>query len=168
MSSQYLQSLTPNEELTIRVNDATIRGNLVVNGTANIPSIQSTGTIAANSLSLNNGSSFTQSTSPTTTVNATSAKDTFQITTFNQTLLAGGDTSFLVSLEEISLYDNAIISNASYSGTYGTNGLPFAFIQFITTSSNQLRIGVINLAPSAALNGVLTLQISMIRGIPAS
>lgn len=75
------------------------------------------------------------------------------ITTFNETLAANGAISFTVN-NTFSLVASQIHVNVnSYSGTYGTNGLPTINVSNIL--NGKFSITVINAHATNALNGVL-------------
>ena len=182
MSAQFLQSSTPNESQTIKVNDAIVRGNLTVTGSSTAAGMAFSGDltgslssdITCKSYGLTGGKSFTQSVLGGTVDASAAGANTnlYQIETVAMTLAAAASTEFLILLPTGSLatspsYYNVMFAVYDYSGSYSANGTPIAWVGSIDPTQHRLRIIVKNIANSQALNGVLKFNISIQRGVTA-
>ena len=188
MSARFYQSTTPQENQSIKVNDALVRGNCTIQGTASAvgtfgcadltcddiacDAITSSSTIVATkNFGQKGGTSHVQITSASTTVDASGAGASrlFQVSTVNLTLAAAASANFLLLLPAGSLgtspsYHNVVFSIYDYSGSYDTNGTPIAYIASIDPTQSRVRIVIKNVANAQSLNGVLKFNISIIDG----
>lgn len=179
MSAQYLNSVIPNQDINIKCNDIYVNNNIVANGITS-SSILSTGFITSNNVIalanvsspayyLQGGLNFTQFPNITTTVDASSAKDSFKIITNAHNLTHGATVQFDVNVNNISEFDNVIISMYGFSGSYLTDGTPICFIQDISPTFNRFTIGIKNIAVSenTGVGNNFTIQVTIIRGLSA-
>tara|TARA_R110002049_G_scaffold85169_1_gene216693 strand:- start:160 stop:684 length:525 start_codon:yes stop_codon:yes gene_type:complete len=172
MSAQFLNSTVPQEAQTIRVNDATVRGSLVCNEVISASGgIDSAKIVSAAQFSQDGGTTHTQTTSLSTTVDASGAglSRLFQVATVSATLAAGASSEFLFIMPTGTLgtspsYHNVVCSMYDYSGSYSSNGTPFAYIGSIDPTQHRVRVIVKNLAASQALNGVIKLNLNIVGG----
>tara|TARA_R110002050_G_scaffold104011_1_gene213136 strand:+ start:289 stop:849 length:561 start_codon:yes stop_codon:yes gene_type:complete len=184
MSANYFRSDTNQENQTIKVNDAIIRGNCTVAGATTIAgTLGCTGDFTAGGKVIATGSvqgsqfiqagpaaTFVQATSLSTEVDASGAAAgtrQFQIETVNATLAFGASALFNLILPTGSLgtspsYHNVMFSIYDYSGSYATNGTPFAYVAAIDPTQHRLRIVVKNIAASQPLSGVLKFNINIV------
>ena len=161
MSARYFQQSHNNENLSIKCNDAEVRGALLVAET-----LTATGNLATNA-GLKVGTSIThdnipsanivQLTSPSTEIDATAVANpyNFNVSTFNATLLAGTQTTFFLAMPSTILnsYGFASISVYYYSGVVGTAGIPTLTI--VTQENDKVLILLKNEDAANALNGNL-------------
>lgn len=172
MSVQFLQSTINQESQTIRVNDCEVRGNLVGQGSATITgALGTTSTCSSKQYLQTGGSTFAQTTSDSTAVDASGAGSSrlFQIETFDLTLAFGETTNFHVLLPAGCLgtspsYSNVICSTYDYSGSYSTNGTPIGWIGSIDPTQSRVLIVIKNIANSQSLAGKLKFQINIVGG----
>ena len=105
MSIRLLQSTIPQENQTIRVNDATIRGNLVANGSVSVAKgittnaelafEANTDIAVSGKILLPAMTVYTQTTSTTATVSISGAEQQFIVDTFDTgSIPAGASVSF--------------------------------------------------------------------------
>lgn len=165
MSAQYLQQSIPNESQTIKVNDCTIRGNLVVEGSTTVASEFIASGLKCASITLNGDLSFPQQTSITTTVDARASSDTFEIATVAKTLTAGETVQFDVLQSNLDGRENIIVSMSGYSGSFLADGTPIVFLQKIDSGNNKFTVGIKNIAVSQSTGSqVYVLRVTVIRG----
>ena len=172
MSARYLQSSTANENTSIKVNDALVRGSMICDEVITAAGgIDSAKIVSAAQFGQDGGTTHTQATSLATTIDASGSglSRLFQVATVNATLAAGASDVFIVLLPTGALgtspsYHNVVCSVYDYSGSYATNGTPFAYIGAIDPTQNRVRVIVKNLAASQALNGVIKLNLNIIAG----
>jgi len=184
MSANYFRSDTNQENQTIKVNDAIIRGNCTVAGATTVAGtlgctgdftaagkVIATGTVQGSQfIQAGPAASFVQATSLTTEVDASAAPAgtrQFQIETVNATLAFGASALFNLLLPAGCLgtspsYHNVTFQIYDYSGSYATNGTPFAYVAAIDPTQSRLRIVIKNLAASQSLSGVLKFNINII------
>jgi hypothetical protein len=128
MSIRLLQSTIPQENQTIRVNDATIRGNLVANGTVSIAKGVSTNaelSLQANTDPAVSGkiifpamTIYTQLTSQTTAVSVANGDQQFIVDTFaGGSIPAGTSIVFNVNNPSIVLDKTIVVMNKMGSTT---------------------------------------------------
>lgn len=156
MSIRLLQSYIPQENQTIRVNDATIRGNLVANNS-----------VTANSLVVSNNSNlksltfkpapvgYTQTTSAGTAVAITGGEECFDVTTYALTTASGALEAFDITHSGIGALDMVHLTQVSYSGSYNVNGALMVHIANI--SAGSMTIGIKNWGSGSA-NGAIKLR----------
>lgn len=156
MSIRLLQSNIPQENQTIKVNDATIRGNLVANNS-----------VTANSLSVSVGSNlkkltfkplpveYTQTTSAGTAVAITGAEESFDVNTFSLTTASGTLEAFNISHSGIGVNDMVQLTQVNYSGDYNINGALCAHVANV--SAGIITIGIKNWGTGSA-NGPIKLR----------
>jgi hypothetical protein len=122
MSVQFLQSTTPQENQTIRVNDCIVRGHSTVAEYLNVTGNATCGailTIAPNSDPLASGkillpamTVYTQGTSQTTQVSIASGDQQFIVDTFAAASIPGGSSiSFAVNNPSIVLNKTIVVMN---------------------------------------------------------
>jgi hypothetical protein len=153
MSALFYQNAVPQENQSIKVNDATIRGHatiaeyLTVNGALKVGSfIQHDNIPAAN---------ITQLTSITTAIDATAVANpyNFNVSTFAATTAAGGNETFFLNMP-VGLLNSLGFASASvyyYSNVVGTGGIPTLTI--ITQENDKVLFMLKNEHPTNALNG---------------
>ena len=122
MSVQFLQSITPQENQTIRVNDVIARGAITstesISTSANV-SLDGILTLAPNSDPLASGkvilpamTVYTQLTSTSTAVNVASGDQQFIVDTFNAgSIPAGSSVSFAVNNPSIVINKTIVVMN---------------------------------------------------------
>ena len=103
-------------------------------------------------------SAATQATSATTavTLNAPSAV----VTTVSLTNAANATTSFTYTNSAIAAGSAVQVSINGYSGTLGTNGIPYATATAVAAGSCTLNIT--NVHPSNALSGTVSLGVTVV------
>ena len=161
MSVRYLQSLTPNELQTIRVNDCIVRGHQSVAEYLNVTGNLSTAAALQVGTSITHDNipvaNITQLTSITTAIDATAVANpyNFNVTTFTSTLGAGSHTTFFLNMPVpfLNSLGFASISVYYYSGVVGTAGIPVLTI--ITQENDKVLVMLKNEHNSNALNGNL-------------
>lgn len=165
MSIRLLQSTIPQEYIqTIRVNDATIRGNLVANNSVTIVGGLTTNSNVSIGTSLTHKNIvgiITQSTSISTAIDASAVANpyNFNVETFTATTASGLTDRFFINMPTGILQDNGFtsISTYYYSGVIGTAGIPQ--LSILTQEANRLTILLKNEDTSNALNGYLRFRI---------
>ena len=161
MSVRFLQSLTPQEEQSIRVNDVVVRGHQSVaeylNVTGNVGCISglSVGTaITHKNIPVAN---ITQLTSISTAIDASAVANpyNFNVTMFTATTVAGGTDRFFLNMPTgvLNSLGFASISAYYYSGVVGTAGIPV--LSIVTQEQNRVTILLKNEDSANALNGVI-------------
>jgi hypothetical protein len=161
MSVRYLQSLTPNELQTIRVNDCIVRGHQSVAEYLNVTGNLSTAAALQVGTSITHDNipvaNITQLTSITTAIDATAVANpyNFNVTTFTSTLAAGSHTTFFLNMPIpfLNSLGFASISVYYYSGVVGTAGIPV--LSIVTQENDKVLIMLKNEHNSNALNGNL-------------
>jgi hypothetical protein len=135
MSIRLLQSNVPQENQSIKINDVTVRGNIIH---GNIPN-----------------ANIVQLTSVSTQIDATSVANpyNFNVSTFVATLSAGSHTTFFLAMPVgfLNSFGFASVSVYYYSGVVGTAGIPVLTI--ITQENDKVLFMLKNEHPSNALNG---------------
>lgn len=170
MSSQYVNSVVPNEDVRIKCYNAVVRNSLNVTGSMVCSNtIDCDKVISAKSFKMDGSAGpFIQLTSSSTEVDATSlgVSRLFMVKTVSLSLTAGGNSAFNVAMPVglLSAHSQVLMSIYDYSGSYATEGTPFAYIGSIDPSVNRFKIIVKNIAVAQALAGVLTFTITIIDG----
>ena len=172
MSSQYLNSSTPNKDINLKVNSiesvTSIESstNITASGILTGGTVVATQSMSSPQYNLQGGIDFIQQTTITTPVNAGSA-EVFKIVTNPHNLTAGATVQFDVNVDSISSYDNIIISMYGFSGSYISDGTPICFIQDISPTNNRFTIGLKNIAVSqnTGVGNFFMLNITIIRGL---
>ena len=184
MSANYFRSDTNQENQTIKVNDAIIRGNMTVAGASTVAGTMGctgdltvggkaivTGTVQGSQfIQAGPSARFVQATSLSTQVDASGAPAgtrQFQIETVTTSLGFGGSAIFNLLLPAGCLgtspsYHNVIFSIYDYSGSYASDGTPFAYVASIDPTQSRLRIVIKNIAASQSLSGVLKFNINIV------
>ena len=159
MSVQFLQSTTPQENQTIRVNDCIVRGHstvaeyLAVDGNLSTEAGLKVGTsITHNNIPVAN---IVQATSITTAIDASTIANpfNFNVSTFNATTAAGGEETFFLNMPagRLNSLGFASISVYYYSGVVGTAGIPV--LSIVTQESDRVTMVLRNVHAANALNG---------------
>ena len=184
MSARYLNSDTPTEQQNIQCHNLKIRNNVTavkqidVGGNLSVAGeftaekgATITDACVAENFGTTNGKAFAQVGTIAATVDASGAgtSRTFQLSTVTTTLAAAASSEFLFLVPAGSLgtspsYHNVICAVYDYSGSYATDGTPWAWVGSIDPTQNRLRIIVKNLANAQALNGVIKLNITIQSG----
>ena len=159
MSVRFLQSLTPTEEQSIRVNDVVVRGHQTVaeylNVTGNVGCLSGLSVGAAITHKNIPAANIAQLTSITTPIDATAVANpyNFNVSTFGATLSAGSHSTFFIDMPTnvLNSLGFASISVYYYSGVVGTAGIPV--ISIITQEANRVTLLLKNEHASNALNG---------------
>jgi len=159
MSAQFFQSSTPQENQSIKVNDATIRGACSVAEGLTVNSlVVSTGStqraVTYKPLPVN----YTQTVSAGTAVVVTGADECFDITTFALTTAAGGQEAFAITHSGVGANDFAVLTQVSYSGSYNVNGA--ANFKIISVSAGSIEIAMKNWG-TGSLNGAHKFRIKL-------
>lgn len=148
MSSQYLNQSTPNRDINIRINNAQIDGNLTVATTAALNNTTLNGRVYKQS------STVSQSTSPTTTVDANFARNLLINTqTFTTPHSSNNFTSFLVTNFDCQAGTVIDVNIQKYSGT----GLPI--VTGIIADDNNYQITIINIHYNTDLDNTFELSL---------
>tara|TARA_R110002073_G_scaffold135627_1_gene283883 strand:- start:1021 stop:1536 length:516 start_codon:yes stop_codon:yes gene_type:complete len=169
MSSQYINQNKPQYQIDSRFNNLRTDGNInsqAINANGNIDSDL---VISAKSYAQDGFTGpFTQITSLSTSIDATSIglSRLFQVKTVNATLTLGGVDKFAIQLPAgvVTVRSQVICTIYDYSGSYSTNGTPLCYVGNINPSINNIEIIVKNMGLGQSLNGVLTLNITIIDG----
>lgn len=188
MSSQYLQSTTPNEDINLKVNDITvedalINGNVLIGGTVVLNSdttingqlmvtnnIDSSMVVSAKSFSQDGAYVPAQQvgllTNPIDCTGAVAGQRLFYLQTISTTLAAGSAELFSVNLAPgvVTLFSQVIVSCYDYSNTYSGGGTPFVYVGSVDPSVNRVQLVVKNLANGQPLDGVLSITMTIIGG----
>jgi hypothetical protein len=176
MSIQFLQSLIPNENQTIRVNDCIVRGNLTgLNSGSFVGNLGTGEGLTANRMTFSGTSGgisdigkitlpeltiYTQLTSETTPVTITGAEQQFKINTavgsnFNPS------TTRLFNVNHTGVDENTMVL-VSRAGSIGTNQQLLTWVAY--TNSGLIRIALHNLSTIAA-SGQETIIVKLIQSV---
>jgi hypothetical protein len=161
MSAQFLQSTTPQENQTIRVNDITCRGHQTIAEYLNVTGNLTTaaGLKVGTSITHDNipVANIVQATSISTAIDATGVANpyNFNVSTFPATLSAGSHTTFFLDMPIgfLNSLGFASVSPYYYSNVVGTGGIPVLTI--ITQENDKVLFMLKNEHPTNALNGEL-------------
>ena len=159
MSALFYQNVIPQENQSIRVNDAVIRGHATIAEYATVG-----GSLTASG-ALSVGSSIThanipaanivQATSITTAIDATAVANpyNFNVSTFAATTAAGGEETFSLNMPAgvLNSFGFSSLSAYYYSGVVGTAGIPV--LSIVTQESDRVTIVLRNVHGANALNG---------------
>tara|TARA_R110002072_G_scaffold33595_5_gene101565 strand:+ start:1225 stop:1758 length:534 start_codon:yes stop_codon:yes gene_type:complete len=177
MSIQLLQSYIPQQNQNIKCNDVEIRGALsVAESITAVGNLSTTGNSTAKVAYVDEiyqklALSFTQSGTIESDVDAAGAglSRLFQVNTVDLTMTAGANHTFNILLPAGALTAWSVVNLSiyNYSGSYATQGTPFAYVASIDPSVNRIVVLVKNIAVAEALNGNLTLNISINAGAGA-
>tara|TARA_R110002153_G_scaffold25979_3_gene81896 strand:- start:2496 stop:2951 length:456 start_codon:yes stop_codon:yes gene_type:complete len=143
MSAQYLNQSVPNQNVNIRVNDAVVDKSVA------------TKDLQINNFLFKKHTILTQTTSPTTSIDANYKVNlTINTQTFTTPHTNNNSTTFLITSYDCSLAtDNVNVSIQRYNGT---TGLPI--ITGRCLDANQYEITIINLHNSQDLNGTFRIS----------
>jgi len=146
MSSQYLNQSIPNQNVNIRVNDAIV------------DSVLTTKDLQINQFLYKKHTILTQSTSPTTSIDANYGINlTINTQTFTTPHSNNNSTTFLITSYDCSLAtDNVNVSIQRYNGT---TGLPI--ITGRCLDSNRYEITIINIHKNQDLNGTFRISTNL-------
>ena len=159
MSARYFQQSHNNENLSIKCNDAEVRGALSV-----AEAVTATGNLTTNA-GLKVGTSIThdnipvanivQATSITTAIDATSVANpfNFNVSTETATTSAGGEETFFLNMPagRLNSLGFASVSAYYYSNVVGTAGIPV--LSIVTQESDRVTLVLRNVHGANALNG---------------
>lgn len=106
------------------------------------------------------GGTVTQASSITTGV--TLSKNSGQIVTVSSTLAAAASAVFVVTNTLVAATDVVTVGVSTYGGT---TGVPVAWVNAI--GSGSFAIVLFNVHASAALNGTVTLNVNLVKGVAA-
>tara|TARA_R110002072_G_scaffold104713_7_gene229356 strand:+ start:866 stop:1411 length:546 start_codon:yes stop_codon:yes gene_type:complete len=173
MSAQFLQSYTPQENQTIRVNDAIIRGALSCAENAVITGNVSAGGNVSLTAGISVGSAIThanipssnveQLTSITTAIDASSVANpyNFAVTSQTATTAANGEEYIFLDMPTGILTNRGFagVSVYYYSGVVGTAGYPLLEILTVDIPNNRIMLLLENKHPSNALNGAIHFRV---------
>ena len=160
MSAQFFQSNTPQENQTIKVNDAEVRGALSVAETSTLHSVvvdagaAITGAVTFKPAPVE----YTQTVSSGSAVAITGADESFDVTTFALTTAAGGIEAFNITHSGVGALDSVQLTQISYSGAYNVNGAMCAHIAAV--SSGVITVGIKNWGTGSA-NGAIKLRFKL-------
>ena len=160
MSIRFLQSNTPQENQTIKVNDAIVRGALSVAESSTLHSV----TVDQNSRFKGRITFrpepvlYTQATSAGTAVDITGADESFDVNTFALSTVAGGIEAFDVTHSGVGALDSVQLTQISYSGGYNVNGAMVAHVAAV--SAGAITIGIKNWGTGTA-NGPIKLRFKL-------
>lgn len=156
MSIRLLQSYIPQENQTIRVNDATVRGSLIVNESSTLNSLTISGNTQLKKVVFRpEPVGYTQTTSAGTAVAITGGEECFDVTTYALTTASGALEAFDITHSGIGALDMVHLTQVSYSGSYNVNGALMAHIANI--SAGSMTIGIKNWGSGTA-NGAIKLR----------
>lgn len=157
MSVQFLQSITPQENQTIRVNDVIARGAITC-----AEHVSVTGNLSASGLTTLKSITFspapvayTQTGSSGSAVAITGSDESFDVTTFSLTTASGALEAFDVTNSKVGANDSIQLTQVSYSGSYNVNGALMAHIASV--SAGTFTVGIRNWGSGSA-NGPIKLR----------
>jgi len=165
MSAQFFQSNTPQENQTIKCNDAIVRGAITCSGATSVG-----GSLGAASLDINGASSlrkvtfdpspvlYTQTTDGNTAVAVSGAEECFDINTVSLTTAAGAFQAFNITHSGVGALDMVLLTQISYSGTYNVNGA--LMVHVAAVSAGVITVGIKNWGTGAA-NGPMKLRFKL-------
>lgn len=145
MSSQYLNQSVVNQDVNLRVYDAFVDNSLKLSG----PIFKKANT-------------FTQITSPTTSINVNYSRNIIiNTTTFTTPHSTNNSTSFLLTNYAVTgnVEIGVSVNLLKYSGT---TGLPIVVGKISNTDNNEYTITIINLHSSQDLNGTIKLSVELL------
>lgn len=159
MSAQFFQSNIPQENQSIKVNDATIRGAasvaeaLTVTGNLSTAAALEVGTsITHDNIPVAN---IAQATSITTAIDATAVANpfNFNVSTQAATTAAGGEETFFLNMPagRLNSLGFAGVSVYYYSAVVGTAGIPV--LSIVTQEADRVTLVLRNVHGANALNG---------------
>ena len=169
MSAQFLQSYTPQENQTIRVNDCVVRGALSCAENAVITGNVSAGGNVTLTAGISVGTAIThanipssnisQLTSITTAIDASSVANpyNFAVTSQSAGTAAGGEEYFFLDMPAGILTNRGFagVSVYYYGGVVGTGGYPLLSILTADIPNNRLMLLLENKHPTNVLNGAV-------------
>lgn len=160
MSARFYQSSIPQENQTIRVNDAIVRGNITCSGSASV-----TGNLSASGITslkrLNFSPApvgYTQTGSSGAAVNITGNDECFDVTTFSLTTASGALEAFEITNTNVGANDSIQLTQVSYSGAYNVNGALMAHVAAVGAGS--ITVGIRNWGSGSA-NGPIKLRFKL-------
>ena len=143
MSSQYLNQSVPNQNINTRCNDAIV------------DNVLATKDLQINNFLFKKHTILTQTTSPTTSINANYKVNlTINTQIFTTPHSSNNSTTFLITNYDVSLA--TVYVNLSIQRYNGTTGLPI--ITGRCLDANQYEITIINLHNSQDLNGTFRIS----------
>ena len=143
MSSQYLNQSVPNQNINTRCNDAIV------------DNVLATKDLQINNFLFKKHTILTQTTSPTTSINANYKVNlTINTQIFTTPHSSNNSTTFLITNYDVSLATDYV--NLSIQRYNGTTGLPI--ITGRCLDANQYEITIINLHNSQDLNGTFRIS----------
>ena len=159
MSVQFLQSTTPQENQTIRVNDCIVRGHQTVADYLNVTGNLSTAAALEVGTSITHKNipvaNIVQATSITTAIDATTVANpfNFNVSTETATTAAGGEETFFLNMPagRLNSLGFAGISVYYYSAVVGTAGIPV--LNIVTQEADRVTLVLRNVHATNALNG---------------
>ena len=160
MSVQFLKSNTPQENQSIKVNDATVRGALSVaeSSTLHSVNVEQNSRFKGRITFRPEPVLYTQATSAGTAVAITGADECFDINTFALTTVAGGIEAFNITHSGVNALASVQLTQISYSGAYNVNGALVAHIAEV--SAGVITVGIKNWGTGTA-NGAIKLRFKL-------
>lgn len=158
MSALFYQNVIPQENQSIRVNDAVIRGHATIAEYVTADSLSlAKGITVGTSITHDNipAANIVQATSITTAIDATAVANSFNfnVSTFAATTAAGGEETFFLNMPagRLNSLGFASVSQYYYSGVVGTAGIPV--LSIVTQESDRVTLVLRNVHAANALNG---------------
>tara|TARA_R110002110_G_scaffold34819_1_gene118066 strand:- start:669 stop:1190 length:522 start_codon:yes stop_codon:yes gene_type:complete len=170
MSAQFLQSSTPSEFHSIKVNDCTIRGGCTVAENFTCAASVDAQTLRAQYITYDQipSANIVQATDINTAIDATAVANPYNFTVTSQTATtaAGGTERFFLNLPTgiLSSQAKAEVYAYYYSGVVGTAGIPCLSIIVGDTPNNRVDLILENKHAANALNGVIHFRFSLSLG----
>lgn len=160
MSAQFFQSTTPQENQTIRVNDAIVRGALSVAESSTLHSVAvDAGASIKGAVTFKPAPVlYTQLTDGNTAVAITGADECFDINTFSLTTAAGAFQAFNITHSGVGALDSVQLTQISYSGVYNVNGA--LCVHIAAVSAGIITVGIKNWGTGSA-NGPMKLRFKL-------
>ena len=172
MSALFYQNVIPQENQSIKVNDAVIRGHATIADYVTADSLSLVkGLTVGTTITHDNipAANITQLTSINTAIDASAVANpyNFNVSTFNATTVAGATDRFFLNMPAGTLNNIgfASISAYYYSNVVGTAGEPTLHI--MTQEADRVTILLRNNDAANALNGIIHFRFKYELGVSA-
>tara|TARA_R110000803_G_scaffold9896_4_gene30825 strand:+ start:2578 stop:3099 length:522 start_codon:yes stop_codon:yes gene_type:complete len=161
MSALFFKNVIPQENQSIRVNDAVIRGHATIAEYATVGGSLTAGGAFSVGSSLTyaniDPANVIQLTNITTAIDATGVTNpyNFNVNTANAATLAGGEETFFLNMPAgvLNAFGFSSVSVYFYGGVVGTAGIPV--LSIVTQESDRVTLVLRNVHATNALNGSL-------------
>ena len=159
MSALFYQNVIPQENQSIRVNDAVIRGHATIAEYATVGgSLTAAGALSVGSSITHDNipaANLIQGTSISTAIDATTVANpyNFCVNTFNATTAAGATDRFFINMKPglLNSFGFSSISAYFYTNVVGTAGIPV--LSIVTQEADRVTVVLKNEDAANALNG---------------